>query len=200
MKICVLFFVFSLYNCLLGKAYSQPKLDNIIINKNLNNSLFDDNRVVVTDGAKVSVIKDVKTGKSDTIGPVHIREESDNCDIQDIGRKHYGFDHCMAFTYFTNDTLVLQFQNKNIELPKFEAWDRLVIRIIGNKFYAEYVYTNKSPYQLMVTGQELVLQRWTKKRGEQIKGKLLVRCDNALGGGKIPKSLTFNGYFNTKIE
>lgn len=180
---------------------SQPKMDKVVVNGALYDHLFDnDNDFVSSGGVTVGVIKNVTTGKADSVGPTRVEYKVINCKIRDTGRNHYGFDNCIAYTYLSNDSLVLQFQNNNINIPKFNWWDRLVVHIIDGKFYAEYVYTSRSTYQLQVISQKLILQKWTKTKGEQIKGELVMQCANQISGWKIPKTVTFRGFFNATIQ
>jgi hypothetical protein len=202
MKYSFVVFLVLLSVLAIGQENSTLKLERIIIDSTLDNILFfnEKNPFVLSGGKSITIIKNEKTGKSDTIGPVPARNVIANCKVEDTAGHHCGFDNCIAFTYVRNDTLDVQFQNYNTDLPKFQWWDRLTIHIIKGRFYAEYIYTNKSKYRLRVVKQELILKRDTRKRGDRLRGQLTVQCVNDMINDRYPKMVTFKGPFDAVIQ
>ncbi len=159
-----------------GQGNTVVRLTKISIDPNLTSILYknENNPIKVGNGVSVTVRTNEVTGKKDTI----VRSVSNfvrNCVIDDTGRwGHYMFDTCLAMTFLGTDTLILQFQNHNIDQPKMAYWDRLLVHIVGDRFYAEYVYTSKSPYRLKVINQSLILKKNAKKPGERLRGELII--------------------------
>ncbi|HXD78644.1 MAG TPA: hypothetical protein VN616_12590 [Puia sp.] len=121
------------------------------------------------------VITNETTGKSDTID-WDISNKVINANLEGSYKPGTLFDNCIAYSYYGGDSVRLQFQDNCIELPKSMTWDRLLIHIVGDQFYAEYVYTNLSFSKLVVVGQELRLRHPASKKGESLEGSLTIRC------------------------
>jgi hypothetical protein len=180
-----------------GGTYSK-----VIVDSTFSCALFESGKFSITfnGGTTTTIVKNEKNGKSDTIGPVPTRDVIRNCTIMDTGRNHYGFDNCLATTNRPNDTLILQFQNNRSDEPIFGWKDKLVYHIYKDEFYAEYVNTDKSPYQLEVTAQMLVLKRLTTARGDDLCGELTLQCVNKSAIKNAPRLITFKGQFHTTIQ
>lgn len=145
------------------------------------------------------VITNETTGESDT-SDFDVSKLQKNADIEDSNRFHYLFDNCVAYSYFGGDSVNLQFQNNGIELPKSFCWDRLLIHIVGDSFYADYVYTNLSMFKLKVVGAELSLRRKASRRGEHLEGRIKLRCAGVDPGAYRPNVFVFQGPFDVVIQ
>lgn len=180
---------------------AKPVFSKVVFDSTIDGEFFrqveGDN--ISSSGAGTTVVTNLKTGKTDTIRSVGMVTADINCQIDDTGRMHNGFDNCIAFGYVSTDTIVVQFQNRTIELPRFQQWDRILIHIIGGQFYAEYVFSNKSNYHLEVEGQELKLSKQMIKKGDRVRGIFTLRCKNLKSGPRIPAQLSFRGPFDVVV-
>ncbi|MBS1915402.1 MAG: hypothetical protein JST87_03935 [Bacteroidetes bacterium] len=177
---------------------SRSKFEKIIFDANLTNPFFDIPKIVKENVGGTTIIERGNTGSKDTINKVNReRDIIINAKISDTGRKHIGFDNGIAYSW--KDTLVLQFQNNKSNEPSFNYWDKLIIYIINDQFYAEYIWTTKSVYQLIETRQKLILEKPVSLSNRQIRGELLIDFSNK-NVKSFAKKITFAGPFDLVLQ
>jgi hypothetical protein len=177
MKILLVFCNLMLSGILFGQKIG-PKFSAIYIDSTLDIAFFLGPNMAQIDLGGTAIVTNHDTGKSDTfnIPPEPEKYFIYNCRIVDLSRHHLGFDNCIA--YLQNDTLVVQFQSNYANTMDFSFWDKLILHIIKNHFYAEYVWSSKSYNRLAVQGQLLKLKRLAVRSGEQLMGILSIQFEN----------------------
>ncbi|HLY71300.1 MAG TPA: hypothetical protein VKR53_16315 [Puia sp.] len=197
MKIILVFCNLVLSGILFGQEVS-PKFSEITIDSTLDDDFFHLQNMTQSFSGGTTIVTNHDTGKSDTFyTPTIERDIIENCRIDELGRHHLGFDNCIA--YFQKDTLVIQFQNNNANTQESAYWDKMILHIIKNRFYAEYVWTSKSYDRLSLQGQLLKLKKLPARRGEHLMGRLSIQFENNDPRVK-DKSVHFNGPFNVSVD
>ena len=175
-----------------------PIFNPIIIDSNLSNIFFLQSPITHQSSGGTTIVTDMNTGKSDTTNtPVKETDLIVNCKIDDPGRHYLGFDNCIS--YFEKDTLVIQFQYNDSNSPFAFYWDKMILHLIKNQFYAEYIPTSKTFCKFEVQSQTLTLKSLKYRRGERLMDELTIHFEN-----KDIKptclSFTYRGAFNVVVE
>jgi hypothetical protein len=186
----------------IGQRTSTSNWNKIVIDSAFYDELFNFaySPNLMAGATGTAILKNTTTGKVDTFQTEPSKNEIRNCKLVDSGQHHYGFDNCIAFTFAGNDTMILQFQNNNSEEPRFAWWDKLIVHVFQDKFYATYIFTNISPYKLEVYKQTLILKRLTTRKGEHLRGELILSCLNRNPDQDGPKTVRFKGPFDVIIQ
>ena|ERR1700722_7391229 len=187
-----------IFSEMLFSQNSTPIFNPINIDSNLSNKFFLTSPIAHRSTGGTTIVTDMKTGKSDTTyTPVKETDLIVNCKIDDPGRHYLGFDNCIS--YFEKDTLVIQFQNNNSNSPSTFYWDKMILHLLKNQFYAEYIRTTKTFCKFEVQRQTLILKSLEYRRGERLMGELQIHFEN-----KDIKptcvSFTYKGPFNVVVE
>ncbi len=183
---------------LFAQNNSASQLTEIVIDSTLSDNFFNTSHLSTVITAGRTLIQQQESGKIDTFYSRQTQKEIiKNCKIRDIEKNHGSFDNCIS--YFENDTLVIQIQNNDGNSSEDADWDKMLLHIVKNHFYAEYVYTSKSSYHLILKSQKLILKKSGYKSGERISGELSIQFTNEL---KISKTspISFNGPFDSIVE
>jgi len=170
----------------------------VTIDSTLFNPFFSKQHIVVQITGGKSKIQQRESGKLDSsYVPEREQEIIMNCKINDLEKSHAGFDNCIS--YFQYDTLIIQFQNNGANGPMVAEWDKMILHVYKDVFYAEYVYTSQSSYRLTLKAQNLTLNKLGFKRGDRIWGEISIQF---IPDRKINKSnlIVFKGPFDTIIE
>jgi hypothetical protein len=197
MKIKLLVSILIFSEMLFGQNFS-PIFNPIIIDSNLSNIFFLQSPFAHQSSGGTTIVTDMKTGKSDTTFTAV--KEADlivNCKIDDPGRHHLGFDNCIS--YIEKDTLVIQFQNNNSNSPSTFYWDKMILHLIKNQFYAEYIRTSKTFCKFVVERQTLTLKSLKYRRGERLMGELAIHFENK-DIKPTCESFKYKGPFNVVVE
>ncbi len=170
----------------------------ITIDSNLSNQFFNFSMHAHQTTGGTTIISNEETGKSDTFySPIKETELEVNCKILDLGRHHLGFDNCIS--YFKKDTLLIQFQSNYSNTSEVYYWDKMILHLIKDQFYAEYIWSSKTITKLEVQGQMLKLRSLSYRKGERLMGVLTIQCDNK-DPNSTYKLFTFSGPFNVVVE
>jgi hypothetical protein len=178
-------------------------MDKIIIDSHLSDPLFNANKHVKQKFTTVSVVATDNSGnKKDS--NTQVSNEIDviiNSKITDVDWNHYPFDSCTSF--YKSDTLVIFFLNTLSLRQAVGRDDKLIVNIVKNKFFTQYLPVNspiyESPYELMPLKQKLILKKTSFQKGDRLKGRLKIQFINQHPEAKV-KFLTLEGPFDCIVQ
>ena len=168
MKILILFFLCFISEIISGQIMSSIKMDKIIIDSHLSDPLFNANKYTKQKFTTISVVRIDSSGNKKGSN-TQVSNEIDviiNSKITDVDRNHYPFDSCTSF--YKSDTLVISFLNTLSLRQVVGCDDKLIVNIVKNKFFTQYLPFNssiyESPYKLTPLKQKLILKKLFSER------------------------------------
>jgi hypothetical protein len=203
MKILILFFLCFISGIISGQVISSIKMDKVIIDSHLSDPLFTANKHVKQKFTTVSVVATDNSGnKKDS--STQVSDEMDviiNSKVTDVDWNHYPFDSCTSF--FKSDTLVIFFLNTLSLRQVVGCDDKLIVNVVKNKFFTQYLPVNssiyESPYELIPLKQKLILKKPVFRKGDRLRGRLKIQFVNHHPEAKV-KFLTLEGPFDCIVQ
>ena len=203
MKILILFFLCFISGLVSGQVMPSVKMDKIIIDSHLSDPLFNANKHTKQKFTTVSVVTTDSSGNKKD-GSTQVSNEIDviiNSKITDVDHYHYPFDSCTSF--YKSDTLVIFFINTLSLRQAVGRDDKLIVNVVKNKFFTQYLPVNssiyESPYELIPLKQKLILKKPVFRKGDRLRGRLKIQFVNHHPEAKV-KFLTLEGPFDCIVQ